>query len=41
LIAYREAGVIAAVATIARDMDSLQAQSALENGDDDALEALL
>jgi NADPH-dependent 2,4-dienoyl-CoA reductase/sulfur reductase-like enzyme/nitrite reductase/ring-hydroxylating ferredoxin subunit len=41
LIAYREAGSIAAVATIARDVESLHAQTAMESGDDRALEALL
>ena len=41
LVAYREAGEIVAVATIARDVDSIRVQIAMEQGDDDALEALL
>ncbi len=41
LVVYREAGEIVAVATIARDVASIRAQIAMEQGDDDALEALL
>ena len=41
LLAYRENGSITAVATIGRDMASLQAQVAMERGDDNALERLL
>lgn len=41
VVAYRRNGRITAVATIGRDVASLQAQVAMERGDDGALEALL
>jgi NADPH-dependent 2,4-dienoyl-CoA reductase/sulfur reductase-like enzyme len=40
-IAYRQAGVIRAIATIGRDRASLSAEDAMERGDSAALEALL
>ena len=41
LVAYRRAGVIRAVATVHRDLDSLRAEQALATDDQRALEALL
>ena len=40
-IAYREAGVIKAIATVGRDRASLEAEYAMEQGDTRALEALV
>ena len=41
LVAYREGGRIAAVLTVGRDRASLEAEAAMERGDDEALEALV
>jgi apoptosis-inducing factor 3 len=41
LVAFRVGGKIAAVATIQRDKESLQAEALLEHGDQAGLEALL
>ncbi|HXL14847.1 MAG TPA: FAD-dependent oxidoreductase [Methylomirabilota bacterium] len=41
LVAYRKAGKIRAVATIYRDIQSLQAQAAMDRGDAQAVEALI
>ena len=41
LVAYRSAGRIAAVASIYRDQESLQAEALLERDDQQGLEALL
>jgi NADPH-dependent 2,4-dienoyl-CoA reductase/sulfur reductase-like enzyme/nitrite reductase/ring-hydroxylating ferredoxin subunit len=41
LVAYRETGRVAAVLTIGRDRSSLEAEAAMERGDEAALEALL
>ncbi len=41
LIAYRAAGRICAIATIFRDLESLQAEVAMEAGDSDALEQIV
>jgi NADPH-dependent 2,4-dienoyl-CoA reductase/sulfur reductase-like enzyme len=41
IIAYREGGKIAAILTLGRDLANLQAEAAMERGDEEALEALL
>jgi NADPH-dependent 2,4-dienoyl-CoA reductase/sulfur reductase-like enzyme/nitrite reductase/ring-hydroxylating ferredoxin subunit len=41
IVAYREHGTIRAIATIGRDHQSLEAEAALERGDDAALERLM
>jgi NADPH-dependent 2,4-dienoyl-CoA reductase/sulfur reductase-like enzyme/nitrite reductase/ring-hydroxylating ferredoxin subunit len=41
LVAFREGGTVAAVASIYRDRESLQIEAAMERGDDAAVEALL
>ena len=41
IVAYREAGKIAAVLTLGRDLANLEAEAAMERGDEEALEELL
>jgi hypothetical protein len=41
LVAYRQGGRIAAVVTLGRDKTSLAAEAAMQQGDENALEALV
>ena len=41
LVAYRSGGRVAAVVTLGRDRASLEAEAAMERGDEDALEEVV